>query len=100
MLNPAFQSIKSSLKNQINLDNPEEISISLDGWSQYHSSYLGINAHYIDKEWKRKMINIACIPFNESHTSENIWCCLKTCLNDWDILPKVKIAFLNFLLGF
>ena len=57
LLNPAFESIRSTLKKQIELDSPEEIAISLDGWSQYHSSYLGINGHYIDKDFKRKIVN-------------------------------------------
>ena len=92
LLDPAYSSIKETLKKQIHEDKPINIAISLDGWSQYHNNYLGVNGHYINDNWQRKLFNICCVPFNESHTAENIWSRLKKCLRDWDILQNTKIA--------
>ena len=75
LLDPTYYNIKSKLKEMIHDDNPETVAISLDVWSQYHNGYLGINCHYIDSFWKRKTYNLSCVPFNQSHTSEQNWHC-------------------------
>ena len=49
MLEKSYNQVKSKLKSNINFDNPETLSISIDMWSQYHNGYLGINAHYINE---------------------------------------------------
>ena len=73
-------------------DNPENVAISLDAWSQYHNGYFGINCHYIDSFWKRKIYNLSCVPFNQSHTSEHIILKVKEVLDDFNITDKVKFA--------
>ena len=92
LLDPAYYNIKSKLKDMIHEDKPETVAISLDAWSQFHNGYLGINCHYIDSSWKRKIYNLSCISFNQSHTSEHIILKVKEVLEDFNITDKVKFA--------
>ena len=84
MLDPTYNKIKESLKQKIATDAPSTVSPALDGWTAFHHGYLGINCHYL-KDWNREIICLACIPFDESHTAENIYGKLKSVLVDWDI---------------
>ena len=59
------------------------------GWTQHHDAFLGINGHYIDANWVRKKINLACSVFNTEHTGINIWKQIDEVLEDWDLLSKV-----------
>ena len=64
----------------IHEDKPETVAISLDA---YHNGYLGINCHYIDSSWKRKIYNLSC---------EHILLKVKEVLVDFNITDKVKFA--------
>ena len=35
--------------------NPQDVAMVLDGWSQFHHGYLGVNIHYINENWERKI---------------------------------------------
>ena len=52
---------------------------------------MGMNIHYIH-DWKKKWFNIACCPFDSSHTGENIFKLVSDTLEEWNILDKVSIA--------
>ena len=92
LLEPAYTSIKLKLKKAIKDDNPEVIATSLDAWSQFHNGYLGINCHYIDSDWKRKVYNLACPLFNETHTGEHIRNKHKSVLESFEIESKVTVS--------
>ena len=65
--------MKSKLKAKLKEENPPKVTISTDGWTQRHDAFLGINGYYIDKNWIRKKINLACSVFNTEHTGINIY---------------------------
>ena len=90
-LAPSFLAVKTKLMETLEKDNSKTISVSLDGWSAFHHGYLGINCHYIS-DWKRKKLNLACKPFDDSHTGVNIYNCLEEVLTEWEILQKTKVA--------
>jgi hypothetical protein len=60
------------LKARLLRDKPEYISIQLDGWTAHHTGYHGCIATWINAEWKRESVVLACSPFNVKHTSANI----------------------------
>ena len=68
MMQDAYERCKESMQKKIKEDSPEQISIVLDGWSSTHHGYVGVNVHYIGKDWKRVKINIGCKQFDDSHT--------------------------------
>ena len=90
MLEPTHLSIMAAVRSKIETDCPPLICVGLDGWSKFHQGYMGINSHYINDNWAREIICLACPPFNESHTGENIYKCLKSVLLEWGILDKVR----------
>ena len=87
-----ISSIKSALKAKLDRDSPLVISLGLDGWSQHHHGYLGINGHYLNKEWERVIFKLACTPFDISHTGEHIFEALHWQLYDWDIIPRAGLC--------
>lgn len=77
---------------KIGADSPPIISLGLDAWSAHHHGYLGINSHHLNMDWEREIFNIACVPFDESHTAENIWKHLETVLKDWELMEKTGLC--------
>ena len=47
MMQDAYGRCRESMQKKIKDDNPEQISIVLDGWSSTHHGYVGVNVHYI-----------------------------------------------------
>ena len=47
-LEPMYDGIKSKLMDKLKKDAPPTVSIGLDGWSQHHHGYMGLNLHYIN----------------------------------------------------
>ena len=76
---------------RLQADAPLTVSPALDGWSAFHHNYLGVNLHYL-KDWNREIINLACIPFDESHTSINIYGKLKKVLDEWGIFDIAGLS--------
>ena len=70
------------------MDDPPVIAIGLDLWSQHHNGYMGLNGHYLSRDWKRVIFNMACVPFNESHTAEHIHERLVLEIVSWNIVMK------------
>ena len=57
---------------RVSTDNPDSVSMLLDGWSAKHHGFVGIICHYLNGEWKRIVFHVYCQPFDESHTAAAI----------------------------
>ena len=53
---------------------------------------LGVNCHYITEAWERKIFNLGCSPFDESHTAEHIYVKVCSLLEDWGLLAKTSLC--------
>ena len=71
LLEPTFHKVKAKLMIILKEAKPIVVVLSLDGWSQHHFGYIGINIHFF-QGWKRKSFHLACQPFTKSHTGDNI----------------------------
>ena len=87
----SYCKIETALKSKLEVDNPIVVSLALDAWSAHHHGYLGIIIHYIS-DWNRKSFHIACVPFDERHTAQNIYKKLEEANLDWDINNKVQLC--------
>ena len=58
MLDPTYDKIRAKVMSNLESDAPKTIALSLDGWTQHHNGYFGINIHYIH-DWRRKSVNLA-----------------------------------------
>ena len=92
MLEPAYDRIRSSLQSRLSKDNPPAHSVGLDLWSAHHTGYMGVNLHYLDNDWERVIFNLACTPFDITHTGLNIATSLHTILDDWKIKSKMGVC--------
>ena len=72
LLDKVYVKGKLKVQNKMKNDDPTCVSIQLDGWSAHKHGYIGLLANYVTKEWKTANICLACVPFDESHTGENI----------------------------
>ena len=60
LINKIYDSSVSKLMNKIESDNPLTVTCQLDGWSVYHHGYIGLIVNYINKNWKRVNLTLAC----------------------------------------
>ena len=84
--------VKSVLVDKLESDAPPTISIGLDAWTAHHHGYMGMNAHYLTNDWERIIFNLACTPFDESHTAEHIYEVLHFEVLDWGIMAKTGLC--------
>ena len=83
---------RSSLQSRLDADSPPILSAGLDMWTEHHTGYMGINLHYLDKQWERVIFNLACAPFDISHTGYNIAQKLHSVMQDWKIEKQVGLC--------
>ena len=93
MMQASYIKCKEVSQEKIRVDNPDQISLVLDGWSQFHHGYIGINIHYIDGNWERKKINLGCKQFDESHTGEALATFTADITHEWNIYDKIFFFF-------
>merc|ERR1719239_48475 len=76
---------RATIKEFIDKEKPEFVSLALDGWSQHHHGYMGAIANYINSDWKRQALVLGCAPFSERHNSSNIADWMVKELDDWQL---------------
>ena len=87
----SYLKCRKTMQDKLMNDNPSHITLVLDGWSSYHHGYVGVNIHYVNKEWKRTKINLCCKKFDESHTGEALAEFVTDLLHEWNIFEKVNV---------
>ena len=92
MMQASYQKCKETIREMINEASPDQVSLVLDGWSAFHHGYVGVNIHYIDKNWKRVKINLGCKRFDESHTGEALAGFISDLTNNWNIYEKIYVV--------
>lgn len=89
LMNKTFKECKEKLKQNLMDANPQDVALVLDGWSQFHHGYVGINIHFITDEWVRKQYNIGCVPLDTSHTGDAMARLTEALVREWNILDKI-----------
>ena len=75
--------VKSEMKNEAVLG----VGFTADGWeSKGGDDYLGITRHFIDQEWQLRRLTLACCPFEQRHTGNNIQAVLE------EEVTKIKLG--------
>ena len=69
--------------------NPQDVALVLDGWSQFHHGYLGVNIHFINEDWERKIYNIGSVPLDCSHTGAKMAEVTEGLAQEWNVLDKI-----------
>ena len=72
------------------LDSAKFVSITADLWSdRQQRSYLGVTAHFLNKNFELKNLTIALRVFNGIHTGQQIYKELIEILNNNNLINKV-----------
>ena len=92
LLDKALIKGKQKVQSKLKEDKPGTVSIQLDGWSANHHGYIGLLANYITKDWRRAKLCLACRPFDESHTGENLARWVENQTDNWGITDEVEVV--------
>ena len=92
LLDKAFEKSNKKVEEKIVKDQPEFVACQLDGWSSYRHGYMGLLISYLTKSWKRVSLCLACSPFDDHHTGENIADWLDNKLTTWKVLDKATVV--------
>jgi len=77
------------LRNFVN-ENVDWASPTIDFWtSKSNHAFMSFCIHFITKQWERKIAVLNCVPFDDSHTIQNIGNQLNEVLFQWSIETKV-----------
>ena len=91
LLDKVYENGMIKIKEKIKNDDPPCVSVQLDGWSSNQHGYFGLIVNYITASWKRVNLVLACSPFDERHTSENIANWLEGRLEDVKCLDRTTV---------
>jgi hypothetical protein len=92
MMQKSYDGCKEKMMNILAHSNPDDITLVLDGWSQFHHSYIGVNIHFIDEDWKRRKFNLGCVQHDSSHTSEAMARLTEDLAQEWHIADKITFV--------
>ena len=68
--NESLQRMKTNLQKA--LSQTKFVLVTADGWSRRRKSFIGLTAHWIDSELKRRSIALACHRIIDRHTYDVI----------------------------
>jgi hypothetical protein len=75
---------------------PGKISITIDTWtSPNYIAFLGITAHWINKNWKLEELLIEFAHLQGPHSGDNMAAAFVEALNELGILTKVSSLALS-----
>jgi len=87
------------MKNQIKettINSIQYIHLTFDLWSsKAHDSYLGITAHYIDKNFEIYSLVLDIGEISYPHTAVEISHHVSKVFNDWNLEEKVLIIVID-----
>ena len=92
LLQKVFDKGKLKVQQKFETDKPTSVSIQLDGWSTHKHGYIGFMANYINKDWRRARMCLACRPFDDRHTGQNMARWVETECDAWGITEAVGVV--------
>ena len=92
LLEKAFEKGKVSVQQKLIKEEPSCVSIQLDGWSAHKHGYVGLLVNYINKDWRRAKICLACGSFDQSHTGQNLATWVENECDSWGITESVGVV--------
>jgi hypothetical protein len=73
---------------------------SFDGWTfRQNDSFLGINAHFLDKNWIYQTVFLGLLPFMHHHTDNAITDEMASILQEFNVEDKCHGSSLDLTLG-
>ena len=92
LLEKAFDKGKLNVQQKLTNDEPSTVSIQLDGWSAHKHGYIGLLLNYINKDWRRAKLCLACRPFDDNHTGQNLATWVEAECDAWGFTDSVGVV--------
>jgi hypothetical protein len=87
-----FEKVKGHVMTIVETEVGEHASLTTDIWtSEAGDSFLSLTLHYLNSDFKPKMVVLDCIPFNSEHTAENILCLIDEKLDPYQLSDKIHL---------
>ena len=83
---------RNKIQSKLDQDKPQSVSVQMDGWSTHKHGYIGLNVNYINSEWRRAKLCLACRPFDEHHTGQNLARWVESECDAWGITDSVGVV--------
>ena len=90
LMQKTYTDCRNNMMKRLVEANPQDVALVLDGWSNFHHGYLGVNIHFINEDWERVIYNIGCVPLDCSHTGAKMAELTEGLAQDWNILDKIS----------
>ena len=84
-----------TIKLKIQKDNPSTATLLIDGWSVYRHGHLGLLLVYLNRHFERVTLCLACTPFDEAETGDNLSNYVEEKLEEWSLKEKVDLIISN-----
>ena len=68
LVDKAYVLGKTKLQAKIGRDKPASVSLQMDGSTAAHTGYMGAICDYINDNWERESLVLACNPYSVRHT--------------------------------
>ena len=85
LVDKAYVIGKQKLQDKIRQDRPASVSLQMDGWTAAHTGYMGAICDYINDNWERESVVLACNPYTVRHSSEKIADWMIALVKDWQL---------------
>lgn len=84
-----FEAMRGALR-QAMLEGLSDVHVSFDGWTSPNDySIISVNAHFIDKQGKRRTERLAFRRILGEHTGDNIAAALLAVIREWSLEGRV-----------
>eukprot|EP00116_Pleurobrachia_bachei_P002275 sb/3462537/ len=68
-----YVQVQDRVKKILSTETGESVSLTTDMWtSKTHQCFIGITLHYVDNNFRPKMMVLGCFPFDEDHDAASI----------------------------
>ena len=85
LVDKAYVIGKQKLQDKIRQDRPASVSLQMDGWTAAHTGYMEAICDYINDNWERESVVLACNPYTVRHSSEKITDWMIALVKDWQL---------------
>lgn len=78
--------VQHHIRESIMQNDNECFSLTTDIWtSPSADSFMSLTVHWINENFEQKIAVLRCVPYNKSHTAQNLSSTIKGIANDWGL---------------
>ena len=91
LVDKSYEVGKGSVKSRMETDDPDCVSLQMDCWTAVHTGYMGGICSYINGDWRRESVVLACAPYDKRHSAANVSEWVLSLVEEWKITSKLNV---------